>query len=166
MEADGLRSVFRFEGLVRHAIHRFKYGNFKALRAPLSELMSQYLRDHPLPVEVVVPVPLHPHRLRERGYNQAELLAWGLGDGLGLPRSVLSLERRLSGPPQVRSRSRQERWQNVAGAFVVRGSELSGKRVLLVDDVCTTGATLNACAHALKAAGSAEVWGLTLAREI
>jgi ComF family protein len=127
--------------------------------------MAAHFRLHPLPAQAIVPVPLHRTRLRQRGYNQAELLARGLGQELGLPLAPGWLERPQAGQPQARTASREQRWHNTTGAFRARG-EANASGVLLVDDVCTTGATLNACAGALKAAGATGVWGLTLAREI
>jgi ComF family protein len=137
----------------------------KALAPVLARLMAAHLRLRPLSVQAVVPVPLHRARLRQRGYNQAELLARHLGQELGLPVAPGWLERPLPGQPQAHTPSREERWHNTQGAFRATG-QVTAARVLLVDDVCTTGATLNACAGALKAAGAARVWGLTLAREI
>lgn len=109
----------------------------------------------------VVPVPLSRRRRRERGYNQAEAVARGVADALGLPLYLHWLERTRETLPQtdLRRRARQE---NVRGAF--RAPPRSAGRVLLVDDVMTTGATLEAAARALRRAGTAEVVGLTLAR--
>ena len=116
-------------------------------------------------VDAVVPVPLHPKRLRERGYNQAELLAREVAKTLDLPMEANAVERVSHGPPQARSRALEERGASVQGAFEAR-ARVDGRRILLVDDVCTTGATLDACAQALKAGGAACVWGLTFAREL
>lgn len=165
LDIDGIRSPYRFEGLARRAVHLFKYENFKALAPVLGGGLVEYLSRHPLPGEVIVPVPLHPARLRERGYNQAELLARGLGEGLGLPVSPGALTRRRPTPPQARLTARPQRWQNMEGAFQ-GGNGVAGKEVLLVDDVATTGATLNAAARALKGTGAKRVWGLTWAREV
>ena len=112
-----------------------------------------------------MPVPLHPKRLRERGYNQASLLAKKLSRLGGLPVVEDTLIRVRDALPQARTRSAIERRQNVQDAFVCHQG-LEGKQVLLIDDVCTTGATLDACAIALKAAGAGSVWGLTVAREM
>lgn len=112
-----------------------------------------------------MPVPLHPKKLRERGYNQSGLLAKQLGLFLGLPVIENSLKRKRNTPPQTKIISRDERWRNVSDAFVCNGGDVKGRNVLLIDDVCTTGATLDACAQALKSAGAISVWGLTLARE-
>jgi ComF family protein len=165
VEIEGIRSLFHFDGTVRQAILQFKYKNVKALAAPLAQLMAEYLCTHPVPAEVLVPVPLHPRRLRERGYNQSSLLARELGKLACFPTVEGSLVRLKNTPPQTRTKSAEERQSNVAGAFICRDQRLGGRRILLIDDVCTLSATLEACATALKAAGAASVWGLTLARE-
>lgn len=166
LDIDGIRSVFRFEGAVRQSILQFKYKNVKAMATPLAQLMGQYLRAHPLPADALVPVPLHPRRLRERGYNQSSLLTGELSKFTSLPVVEKSLARLKNTPPQTRTKSAAERHRNIARAFACRDRRLRGKRILLIDDVCTSGATLNACAVALKAAGAASVWGVTLAREV
>ena len=165
-DIDGVRSVFRFDGAVRQAVHSLKYRNVKALAHPLAQLMAEYLACQRLPVDVVVPVPLHPARLRRRGYNQSQLLASELAGLASLPLVEGALRRTKDTPPQARSGGIEERHGNVADAFACRGSEVRGRHCLLVDDVYTSGATLGACAAALKAAGAREVWGLTLAMEI
>jgi ComF family protein len=159
--------VFLFQGTVRQAILQLKYKHLKALATPLGELLNEYLSSHPLKGEVLVlvPVPLHPKRLRERGYNQASLLAQELGKLTGLPVVEDMLIRVQDSVPQARTKSAVERRHNVQGVFTCPKS-LKGKQILLVDDVCTTGATLDACAIALKAAGVGSVWGLTVAREM
>lgn len=166
LEIEGIRSVFRFEGAARQAILSFKYKNVKALAAPLAQLVSEYLGAHPLPADVLVPVPLHPRRLRERGYNQSSLLAEELSKLTSLPLAGGSLLRLKNTPPQTKTKSADERQSNVTDAFICRDRRLEGRRVLLVDDVCTSGATLNSCATAVKAAGATSVWGLTVSREV
>jgi ComF family protein len=143
-----------------------KYRNLRALAAPLGQLLNSYLNDNQILAEVLVPVPLHRKRLKERGYNQASLLARELGRLVGLPVVEDCITRRQQAPPQARSSSVRERQQNVVNAFAVSKAGLAGKQVLLVDDVATSGATLNACATVLKSAGAASVWGLAVAREI
>jgi ComF family protein len=166
MYIDGIRSPFRFDGAVRQAIHQLKYRNVKALAAPIAQMMGGFLVENPLPADVLVPVPLHRRRMRERGYNQAALLARELVK-LGSMSLVEGVLVRLQDTPsQARSQSAEERQNNVARTFSCRGREFDGKRVLLIDDVCTSGATLDACARALKAADATSVWGLTLAREV
>lgn len=117
-----------------------------------------------LAADVVVPVPLHRDRLRERGYNQAELIARLLARRLRLPcRSVLLVRTRPR--PDKLHLTREERWSSVRGAFAARpGSQVDNQRVLLIDDVMTTGAIVNACARALRDAGAKSVVSLTVAR--
>ncbi|MFH1484246.1 MAG: ComF family protein [Chloroflexota bacterium] len=164
LEIDGIRSPYLFQGTVREAVHALKYRHLRALAPTLAHLLRQHLEAQPLPVEILVPVPLHRRRLRERGYNQAALLARELGKLLDLPVVEPALGRTRDAPPQARATTAEERRRNVAQAFVA-GPGVEGKSALLIDDVCTTGATLEACAQALKKAGAASVWGLTLARE-
>jgi ComF family protein len=163
-DIDGIRSVFRFEGTVRRAVHDLKYRNLKSIDVCLAALMADYLRDNPMPGEALVPVPLHPRRLRERGYNQSSLLAEKLGKMAALPVLEGHLFRLKDSLPQARTKTVEERRRNVAKAFKCEQQQV--KAVILVDDVCTSGATLESCAAALKAAGAVSVWGFTLAREI
>jgi ComF family protein len=151
---------------MRQAIYELKYHNLRALAAPLAEMLYHYFRASPLPVEVLVPVPLHPRRLRERGYNQSRLLARELGRLAGLPMIDDCLVRQRHTSPQARTSNVAERRSNTAGAFACRDQRLRGKQVLLIDDVATSGATLDACAAVLKAGGATSVWGLVMAREI
>jgi ComF family protein len=163
---NGIRSPFRFEGLMREAIHQMKYRNLRALAEPLAQLLGDYLQESPVPGEVLVPVPLHAKRRRERGYNQSQLLARELGKLTGLPVVSDSLVRPGLATPQARTTGVRERMLNVADAFACRDERLKGRRVLLIDDVATSGATLGAAADALKKIGAESVWGLVLAREI
>ncbi len=162
---DGIRSAFTFQGTMRQAILQLKYKHLKTVAAPLGQLLAEHLGSHPLKGEVLVPVPLHPKRLRERGYNQASLLAKELGQHVGLPVAEGPLVRVRDTMSQARTASAVERRRNVKDAFICHQG-LEGKQVLLIDDVCTTGATLDACATALKTAGASSVWGLTVARDI
>jgi len=132
----------------------------------LAKLLQDYLATNPMPGEVLTPVPLHRKRLRERGYNQSSLLAKELGKLTGLPVVDDCLIRQRHAPPQARTSTVAERRSNVANAFACRDNRLRDKQVLLIDDVSTSGTTLDACAAALKAGGATSVWGLVLAREI
>jgi ComF family protein len=161
-----IRAPLRFEGLTRQIVHQFKYQNLRSLTVPLATILKNYLRKEPLPAEIVMPVPLHPRRLRERGYNQSQLLARELSRLMNLPLFENELKRVKYIVPQARTRSVQERRENLKEAFQCRVFSQPGKAVLLVDDVATSGATLDAGAKALLAAGSGPVFGLTLAREI
>jgi ComF family protein len=162
---QGIRSACLFEGTLREAIHRFKYRNMRALAQPLGGLLVDAW--HPLSqaIEVLVPVPLHRRRLRERGYNQSHLLALRLGAATGVP-VVGDTLRRVRYTASQTHLGTLERRENVANAFAVADDRLRGKRVALVDDVCTTGATIEACGAALMAEGVGSVWALTVARAV
>ncbi len=159
----GLRSAAWHAGPLRVAIHQFKYHSLRALAAPLGAILVAAWGREPLPVDLLMPVPLHARRVRERGFNQATLLARGLSLATGIPLDAHSLARVRHTRPQV-GLTAPERLANVEGAFAYRGPELAGRAVCLIDDICTTGATLEACATALRAAGASAVWACTLAR--
>ena len=150
----------------RQAIHHFKYGNRPSLAAPLASLMADYWTASPLQADLIVSVPLHVAR-------QAHLLARALGQMVGLPLATNTLRRTRHTRVQV-GLDATERQLNVRDAFAcqvpVKGevsgehrTTVEGRQILLVDDVCTTGATLEACTMALREAGAATVWGFTLA---
>ena len=160
-----LRSVFRYEGEVRRLVHAFKFGGQSSLSQPLGGLLIEAYLSHGLEFDMIVPVPLTGARRRTRGYNQASLLARELGRAVDVP-VVDALSRRRFAGAQVSSATAEERRRNVGGAFAVaRAEAVSGRHVLLIDDVATTGATLDACARELLSAGAASVSGLTVARE-
>ncbi len=162
---DALRSVFRYEAEVRRLVHDFKFRNCSALAEALAAPMSEVARAPALTADLVVPVPLSTRNERERGYNQASLLARRIGGSLGLP-VVAALMRVRPARPQSLTSDAFERRRNVEGAFAARRPDvLEDKAVLLVDDVATTGATLDACARALGAAGALYVGAITFARE-
>ncbi len=165
-EIDGIRSPYRFDEVIREAIYQLKYHNLKAVSFCLADLLADYLQSNPLPGEALVPVPLHPRRLRERGYNQSSLLARQLSKLTNLPVLEDCLIRAKEAPPQVKASSVEERRRNVISAFMCQNEKVSGKQIMLIDDVCTSGATLESCASALKNKGATSVRGLTLAREI
>jgi ComF family protein len=127
--------------------------------------MAEYLKKHYLSFDVIIPVPIHKRRLRERGYNQSSLLAQRLSRLTRIPIMEGVLIRIKHTPSQAKSDNIEQRRSNIRNAFKCVGHDMSGKRILLIDDVCTSGATLNSCAASLKAAGAASVWGLTLAKE-
>jgi ComF family protein len=151
---------------MREAIHQLKYHNLRALAAPLASMLQEYINANPLDVDVLVPVPLHRKRLRERGYNQAGLLAQRLGRLMNMPVIDDVLVRQRHMPPQARTASVEERRLNIADSFACLDDRLRGRKVLLLDDVATSGVTLDACAGVLKASGAVSVWGLVMAREI
>jgi ComF family protein len=158
-----LRAAAAYEGPLERAIHRFKYEGWRSLACALSSLIADRLAVEVPAAAFVVAVPLHPARLKARGYNQSELIARELARSLRLPPPLAGLCRMRDTPPQV-GLDRLRRHSNVSGAFVWRGPPLRGEALLLIDDVATTGATLEACAAVLKGAGSGSLTGLTLAR--
>ncbi len=158
---DGVLAAYRFEDPLRGAIHALKYEGRSDRARGLGELLAPHVRD--LAVDVVVPVPLHPTRLVDRGYNQAGLLALHAARAAGARLDTSSVARVRVAPPQARS-SRAERLANVAACFAVRApSRLRGRRVLVVDDVVTTGATFAACASVIEGAGASSVACIALA---
>jgi len=160
---NGIRAVSRYEGAVREAIHHLKYNGQRALAEPLAELLQRPAAGVP-PADAIVPLPLHPSRERARGYNQSALLARELGRRLDVP--VLAAARRIRETRDQIGLNRRERQANVRGAFACSKPEaVAGKHLLLVDDVCTTGSTLLACAEPLLKAKAASVWGLVVARQ-
>jgi ComF family protein len=162
---DQALSVGYFEGSLREAIHQFKYRPCRALGSPLGTWMSGNLRVL-TSIDIIMPVPLHGSRLRQRGFNQALLLADPLSRTADLSLCYDNLWRIRSTIPQVEL-SGEDRIKNVAGAFALRRPlDVYGLSILLVDDVFTTGATLNECADVLKKAGAASVTALTLARAL
>ncbi|HJL18025.1 MAG TPA: ComF family protein [Sandaracinaceae bacterium LLY-WYZ-13_1] len=158
---DGGRAAYVFGGPLADAIRRFKYGRRSELATPLGLRLAEAAVRLAGEVDAVVPVPLHPRRLRERGFDQAALLAGPVAHALAVPRMTGVLRRVRDTRPQA-SLDMAVRAANVRGAFVVRGAP--PPRVLLVDDVRTTGATLAECAERLRAAGARRVHPLVLAR--
>jgi ComF family protein len=163
---DGIRAPFLFEGIVRKAVHDLKYHNLRALVPVLAGYLKEYLMENPLPGDILVPVPIHRKRIHERGYNQSSLLARELGRLTSLPVEDSCLIRLTYIAPQAKLASAAERQQNTVGAFACKDDRLKKKQVILIDDVSTSGATMNACAAALKTAGAAAVYGLALALEL
>jgi ComF family protein len=155
--------LYPYVSPLREAIHLFKYGRKVALAAPLSRLIiDQFPACESF--DMVIPVPLHIDRLREREFNQSLLLADRIGHHFGLRVSCTALVRIRPSPQQTALR-RKERLKNLRGVFTVpHPPSISGKRILLIDDVLTTGTTVNECAKALRKAGSSDVYVLTLGR--
>jgi competence protein ComFC len=163
-----VRSAVRFAGPVQSAIHRFKYSGRKSLVSSFQLLMSYAWEHYPelQPVDMLVPVPLHPASQRTRGYNQAGLLAETLARTIQKPVWPVLVRTRRT-PPQAHLRKTQ-RLTNLQNAFALSAGtpSLKGLHVLLIDDVCTTGATLVECARVLKGRGASQVKALVLARDI
>lgn len=152
-----------YEGVLAESIHLVKYRGKTLLTRPLGALLLDAM-ERLVQADLLIPVPLHPSRLREREFNQALLLCDVLRAGSGLPVIPDGLERIRVTPPQI-GLSHKERRRNVRGAFVPkRPDRIEGRRVILIDDVFTTGATANECARVLKKAGADRVFVLTVAR--
>jgi ComF family protein len=161
------RAVTDFTGVAATLVERLKYNGYDFYAGVLAGLMVPVLKAEygdPLP-EMLVPVPLHGTRERERGYNQARLLAAALGGEFGVSVAPKGALRRARPTPSQTSLGKRERAENVRGAFVVRdAAPVRGARILLVDDVYTTGATLNECARTLAEAGAESVDCIAFAR--
>lgn len=162
---QGVRSVGPHLAPLREAIHAFKYEGVRVLAGPLGQLLAHTWQQSSMPVDIVLPVPLHRARIRQRGYNQSLLLARAMGAEVGLLVREDALVRRRNTRAQV-GLSPEQRRANVRDAFICPTSDMQGQRVLLIDDVLTTGATLESCAMALLQAGAREVWALTLTRAV
>ena len=150
-------------GPLRDAILRFKYGNHRFLADTLGELLARRLRSEAVNGFVVTPVPLHRNRQKSRGYNQSGLLGRRISEELALRYEPNGLERVRDTASQARQ-SRKQRLANVRGAFGAGSADLAGKDVLLIDDLSTTGATLEACAKAARRAGASSVRAAVVAR--
>ena len=148
---------------IHGAITRLKFGNLRAVAPEMAELLAALLEARPIAADVIVPVPSHPRRLRSRGFNQAVLIATELGKLVDVPVVSYVFLRTRDARSQLLSPNRDDRWLNVLDNFSC-GDELSGRRIMLVDDLVTTGATMSACASALKQAGASSVVGLAVAR--
>ncbi len=159
-------AVFTYQSEIRDAVTALKYKDIRAISGRLGTLMAESMPNpNRTPIDTIVPVPISRSRLRSRGYNQSELLARQISESSGITLNSGLLERTADGTPQARTESIEERTANVQHAFRAT-TNLNELRILLVDDVMTTGATLNACATALKDSGAAWVGALVLAREL
>jgi competence protein ComFC len=163
---DFARSYGAYDDAMVRAVLLLKYEGVLPLGGWFAARLAETVRAHgeEFAADVVVPVPLHPARLRERGHNQAELIARPLARRLGLPLRGYLLVRTKPRPDKLHL-TRRERWETVRGAYeVYERARVDKLRVLLVDDVMTTGATLDACSRALRQAGASHVAALTVAR--
>ncbi len=160
-----LRSHTIFTGPIREAIHQLKYKNNLGMGESLSRPMISSLKKLNWSLDLITPVPLGLVRLKERGYNQATLLARPIALCLRVPISTHALMRSRETQSQV-GLTAIERQQNMTDAFRASDKLVTGKSVLVVDDVATSGATLNECAKALLGAGASQVYGFSLARAI
>jgi len=163
----GARAVGVYEGVLRDAIHALKYSCHAVVAGDLGRLLADYLLEHPNfteGVSCVIPAPIHASRQRERGFNQSELLARAVAESLRAPLVTGVLRRIKATRPQVELPF-EERVENVRGAFaVVDPAPIAAGRVLLIDDVLTTGSTAHEASSVLLEAGAAKVYVLTVAR--
>lgn len=158
-----IRAATIFDGPIPDMIHQLKYNGMFGLAGILAQLMVDAWPKWQHPVDLVIPIPLHPSRYKARGYNQSEKLAAAFCQQTNLQIGTSALKRIRHTRPQV-GLDAAERLENMQNAFQADSSLVAGKRVLLVDDVCTTGATLAAAAEALLAAGATAVSAYCLAR--
>ena len=162
---QSVRAVWPYEGQIRAMVRNYKYSGLRAAAPILAAEMAAVLQEWDPPVGMIVHIPSHHTRLRERGFDQAELLASKVGSSTGIP-FVPALSRTRETPTQARASSQQQRRENVRRAFAVKErASVSGMDVLLIDDVMTTGATMSDGARAIREAGGGRVYGLTLAHE-
>jgi len=162
------RSIGRYDGVLKECVHFLKYRSKKVLLKPISCLISKNLENTFLWEEFsfITPVPLHKKRYREREFNQAELIADLIGKQFRISVLPQALERTVYTSPQIKL-NKEERLRNVKGVFKAGEHPwIRNSRILLVDDVYTTGSTLNECARVLKKAGAQEVYAFTLAHGI
>lgn len=160
-----VRAAGPYEGVLKEAIHRFKYAGKRSLAGSLAGLMAEAARAEPVfeTIDLAVPVPLAGEKLRLRGFNQAALLAGEVGLRLGLPVDTRSLVKEIETPSQA-GLSRPARKSNLENAFrVAGGADFRGKIILVVDDVFTTGSTMSAASSVILRAGACRVFGLTAA---
>jgi ComF family protein len=160
----GVRCAFVYDGPARDAVLALKFKGLAAIAKTLAVPMAEALIKWDPPVRAITPVPLAASRKRSRGYNQSELLAREIGRLTGLPVVADTAARTRATSPQVRQFDWEARRENVAGAFAPGRQRVDGG-LLLIDDVITTGATLDACARVLIDAGNGPVFALTFARE-
>ena len=157
-------SPLYYEGDVRRSLLRYKFGGLSVYAPKYAELMYSCIEENELSFDLITWAPLGRKRLRKRGYDQAKLLALALSERFGKPCAQLLIKSK-DNPPQSGTGSREKRRANVSGVYAVTDpARVHGRRVLLVDDIVTTGSTLSECARILRAAGAAEVSALTLAR--
>ncbi len=160
-----IRSYCVYKPPLSIAIHKFKYQRDIGMAEILSQYLLKLYNSIDYDADIIIPVPLNQDRLRDRGYNQAKLLAKPISFGIEKPMISKALVRKRNTRPQV-GLTREERLLNVIDAFHAESHYVKGKNVLLIDDVTTTGSTLQACAQELKKVGANAIVGLTLARAV
>lgn len=171
---DGILASSSYKNkLLAHSIHLYKYRFIEKLSEPLGEILAKAVLNSGIPLpDLIIPVPLHKRRLRSRGFNQSEMLARYLEErispGLQIPIFNSLLTRNRFTSPQMKIKSYGQRIKNIQGAFAISRKDvkfIKDKRIFLIDDIATTGATLFECAETLKRKGAKEVFGIILARQ-
>lgn len=160
---DKLRSLFEYKDNVRNAVHQIKFHNDLGLAELLGEMMNRYLNKLNWQIDLIVPLPLNERRQSQRGYNQSVLLALPIALNSGIKFAPFALERIKDTRSQV-GLNATERLMNVSEAFVANRKIVNNKNLLIIDDVVTTGATMNAAAIAVKKGGAEKVYCLSFAR--
>jgi len=160
-----IRAPLLYDEPATRVIHKMKYDGYFALAQPMAQIMARAWPDWEHFPDVILPIPLHPRRQRQRGFNQSALLAVHLGRLLNIPVNQKGMERVRHTNPQI-GLSPKDRLENVRGAFLADSREVNSKQILLIDDVYTTGATMSAAADALLAAGAAGISAYCLARTV
>lgn len=167
LHLHGLRCVQLYQNVLISTIHALKYTGQPRLAEPLGLLLARAFTQYGMRADGLIPLPLHSQRQQQRGYNQATLLARSCAAHLHIPCREDLVARTRATRAQV-GLNAQQRQQNVSGAFALapttQSRSLAGTTLVIIDDVCTTGATLEACAAPLYAAGAREIWGLVLGR--
>ncbi len=163
---DRALSPCKYEGIIRELIHQYKYQNKDHLALPLSRLLIDFIKQYRINLrlyDLVIPVPLHRTKLREREFNQAELLAQRLAKEFSLAFSSSNLWRKYHRHAQMEL-SEDKRWENINGCFALHNpAEIKGKNIILIDDVLTSGATCSEAAAVMKSAGAVTVLAITIA---
>lgn len=162
---ESIKAAGMYYGVLRETIHSFKYQRRSCLGTDLGDFMLSSFQQHFSlnSLDKLVPVPLHKKQYRHRQYNQSEILARNLSKAIGIPVAADTLARIRETRPQF-TLNKQERAENIRNSFQVKnGAWLPGAKVLVIDDICTTGSTINECARVLKQSGAEEVYGLVLA---
>ncbi len=165
LEKTAAFSLYNRDSRIRHLIHNLKYKGIQEIGIELGRIYGLMLFNSGFTadIDILVPVPLHPHRERSRGFNQSSLIALGISEVSGIALDTVSLQRVVISSTQTK-KSRYERWKNVEGTFLVRDPlPFRGKHILLVDDVITTGSTIESCVNELIGSGALKVSAAALA---
>lgn len=170
-ELDGLLTAASYKDeTIAKAVHYYKYKFVESLSAPLANIQLRSLSSSTFPIpDFIIPVPLHPRRLRWRGFNQSALLAHqvaqGMAPGIEIPVEETLLHRTKYTPPQMKIKKYSQRLENMREAFSISTGYIQGKTILLIDDIATTCSTLSECARILKKAGAKKVYASVIARQ-